>query len=156
MLSTWALIVCSLSPACLSDFSKPSRIGWFASCIAWTRCSYVSAWSASVMQPLSCRSAVFLSQYPPCCQDRLAILEKKRRDGLIALAQRMDWAVGYLDEVWWSRVAQPRMHAWSEVKQPLRLQERQVSKEDPDPKALCCYGMLDASSQEIRLRFVDG
>jgi len=68
----------------------------------------------------------------------------------------MDWAVGYLDEVWWSRVAQPSMHAWSEVKQPLRLQERQVSKEDPDPKALCCYGMLEASNQQIRLRFVDG
>lgn len=82
--------------------------------------------------------------------------KKTRRDALIALAQRAGWAVGYLDEVWWSRVAQPRMHAWSEVKQPLRLQELQVSKEDPDPKALCCYGMLDASSQQIRLRFVDG
>ena len=68
----------------------------------------------------------------------------------------MGWVVGYLDEVWWSRVAQPRMHAWSEVKQPLRLRELQVSKEDPDPKALCCYGMLDASSQQMRLRFVDG
>jgi hypothetical protein len=68
----------------------------------------------------------------------------------------MGWLVGYLDEVWWSRVAQPRMHAWSEVQQPLRLQELQVSKEDPDPKALCCYGLLDASSQQIRLRFVDG
>ena len=68
----------------------------------------------------------------------------------------MGWAVGYLDEVWWSRVAQPDMHAWSEVKQPLRLQELQVSKDDPDPKALSCYGMLDASSGAIRLRFVDG
>ena len=64
--------------------------------------------------------------------------------------------VSYLDEVWWSRVAQPRMHAWSEAKQPLRLQELKVSKEDADPKALCCYGMLDAASQQMRLRFVDG
>jgi hypothetical protein len=36
------------------------------------------------------------------------------------------------------------------------LQELQVSKDDPDPKALCCYGMLDAHSGVIRLRFVDG
>ncbi len=82
--------------------------------------------------------------------------KKTRRDALIALAQRMGWAVGYLDEVWWSRVAQPAMSAWSEVKQPLRLVELQVSKDDPDPKALSCYGMLDASSGQIRLRFVDG
>src|SRR5512135_110871 len=82
--------------------------------------------------------------------------EKKRRDALIALAQRMGWALGYLDEVWWSRVAQPSMHAWSENKHPLRLQELQVSKQDPDPKALCCYGMLDGHSGAIRLRFVDG
>jgi hypothetical protein len=66
------------------------------------------------------------------------------------------WTLSLAAQVWWSRVAQPRMHTWSEVKQPLRLQELQVSKEDPGPKALCCYGILDASSQEIRLRFVDG
>jgi hypothetical protein len=82
--------------------------------------------------------------------------KKKRRDALIALAQHCGWAVGYLDEVWWSRVAQPDLHAWSESKQPLRLQELRVSKDDPDPKALCCYGMLDAHSGVIRLRFVDG
>ena len=48
------------------------------------------------------------------------------------------------------------MHAWSEAKQPLRLQELQVSKDDSDSKALCCYGVLDAHSRQIRLRFVDG
>jgi hypothetical protein len=64
--------------------------------------------------------------------------EKKRRDALIALARRCGWVVGYADEVWWSRVAQPRMHSWSEAGQPLRLLERQVRKEDPDPKALSC------------------
>jgi len=82
--------------------------------------------------------------------------KKKRRDALIALAQHRGWAVGYLDEVWWSRVAQPNMHTWSDVKQPLRLLELQVSKDDPDPKALCCYGLLDAHRGQIRLRFVDG
>src|SRR5437667_6829676 len=74
MLSTWALIVGSLSPACLSAFSKPSRIGWFAPCLAWTCCSYVSAGSASVMQPLSCRSAMLLPPVSSGCQDEFAIL----------------------------------------------------------------------------------
>jgi transposase len=82
--------------------------------------------------------------------------KKTRRDALIALAQRAGWAVGYLDEVWWSRVAQPDLHAWSEVKEPLRLQELSVSKNDPDSKALCCYGMLEAPSGTMRLRFVNG
>src|SRR6266567_8517624 len=82
--------------------------------------------------------------------------KKKRRDALIALAELCGWAVGYADEVWWSRVAQPKMHSWSEDGQPLRLQERQVSKNDPDPKALCCYGLLEPESAMIRLRFVDG
>jgi len=75
---------------------------------------------------------------------------------LIALAKLCGWVVGYADEVWWSRVAQPKMHSWSEAEQPLRLQELQVSKEDPDPKALSCYGLLEPDSKTIRLRFVDG
>src|SRR5258706_16466661 len=77
MLSTWALIVCSLSPDCLSACSKPSRSGWFASCMVWTRCSYVSASSASLMEPLSFRSAVLLPTVSSGCQDGFAILEKK-------------------------------------------------------------------------------
>jgi hypothetical protein len=64
--------------------------------------------------------------------------------------------VGYADEVWWSRVAQPKMHSWSEAGQPLRLLELSVSKEDPDPKALSCYGLLEPDSKTMRLRFVDG
>src|SRR6266699_1042988 len=74
MLSTCALMVDSLSPDCLSQVSKPSRIGWFAPCITWTHCSYDSASSASVMQPLSFRSAILLSLVSPSRQDRLAIL----------------------------------------------------------------------------------
>ena len=46
--------------------------------------------------------------------------EKTRRDALITLAQRCGWEVGYLDEVWWSRVSQPNIHSWSEPKEPLR------------------------------------
>jgi transposase len=82
--------------------------------------------------------------------------KKKRRDALIALAQRNGWVVGYQDEVWWSRVSQPNLHSWGEKDEPLRLQELSKEKNDPDPKALACYGMLEAESGQMRLRFVSG
>jgi transposase len=82
--------------------------------------------------------------------------KKKRRDALIALARRCGWEVGYLDEVWWSRVSQPSMHSWSEKDEPLPLQELSVDKNDPDPKALACYGMLSANNGDVHLRFVSG
>jgi hypothetical protein len=82
--------------------------------------------------------------------------EKNRRDALIALAQRMNWGLRYADEVWWSRVKQPTLHSWSEIGQPLRLLELEVSKDDLDPKALCCYGVLEPQRKQVQLRFVDG
>jgi hypothetical protein len=80
---------------------------------------------------------------------------------LIALAtQRVEqgWLIGYGDEVWWSRLAQPRMHSWSEQGQPLRLrlQQLEAEKADADPKALCCYGLLRHDTDQMLLRFVDG
>ena len=73
------------------------------------------------------------------------------------------WALGFEDEVWWSRAAQPHLHSWSEAGQPLRLVEQSVAKTDPDPKALACYGLLvrapvaaDAGQERVWLRFVDG
>jgi DDE superfamily endonuclease len=64
--------------------------------------------------------------------------------------------VGYLDEVWWSRVSQPNLHSWSEEDEVLRLQELAVDKTDPDPKALACYGMLSPETGSMHLRFVAG
>jgi hypothetical protein len=81
---------------------------------------------------------------------------KKRRNALIALAQRYGWEIGYLDEVWWSRLSQPNLHSWSEKDEPLRLQELSKNKNDPDPKSLACYGMLSAESGRMHLRFVSG
>jgi hypothetical protein len=67
--------------------------------------------------------------------------------------------LGFGDEVWWSRVAQPRVHAWQEPEQPVHLVEQTVTPADPDPKALACYGLLvrqrDAEEQ-VWLRFVEG
>ncbi|MCA1693971.1 MAG: transposase [Actinobacteria bacterium] len=74
-----------------------------------------------------------------------------------------DWALGFGDEVWWSRVARPRLASWTERGAPLRLVEQTVARCDPDPKALACYGLLvrawDAKRQRnerLWLRFVDG
>ncbi|BCL83784.1 transposase [Ktedonobacteria bacterium brp13] len=75
---------------------------------------------------------------------------------MIALAKRYGWVVGYQDEVWWSRVSQPNLHSWSEKDELLRLQERSKDKNDPDPKALACYGMLEAESGRMHLLFVSG
>ena len=48
------------------------------------------------------------------------------------------------------------MHSWSEQGEPLRLQELKKEKNDPDPKALACYGVLSADSDRMHLRFVEG
>jgi transposase len=63
--------------------------------------------------------------------------------------------LGYADETWWSRLALPQLHAWSDT-EPLRLLQRETDKEDPDPKALSCYGLLRADTEEMLLRFVEG
>src|SRR4029453_12049792 len=65
---------------------------------------------------------------------------KNWRDRLIGLAARHPhWVVGYADEVWWSRLAQPAMHAWGET---LRLHAKARAKDDPQPKALAGSGLL--------------
>lgn len=65
--------------------------------------------------------------------------------------------------MWWSRFERPALHSWAEPRQPLRLVEQSVAKDDPDPKALACYGLLvrlrDEGAEpreEMWLRFVEG
>ncbi len=53
-------------------------------------------------------------------------------------------------------MSQPNLHSWSAQGEPLRLQELPKDKNDPDPKALACYGMLSADSGRMHLRFVEG
>ena len=95
-------------------------------------------------------------------QPRSGICPKKgRRDRLIAVAeQQPDWALGFADETWWSRFAQPQAHSWVETATgPLRLLEQEIPKGDPDPKALACYGVLlrqRGGAERVWLRFVDG
>jgi hypothetical protein len=66
-----------------------------------------------------------------------------------------DWVLGYQDEVWFSRVAQPHLHAWTSDKS-LPLQLLAAARDDPDPKALACYGLLRADTGQMMLRFVSG
>ena len=74
--------------------------------------------------------------------------------------QQADWVLGFADETWWSRFAQPHLHSWADQADgPLRLVEQEVPKADPDPKALACYGVLLRQVEQperVWLRFVDG
>jgi hypothetical protein len=54
---------------------------------------------------------------------------------------KADWVVGFEDECWWSRLVQPNLHSFSEEGKPLRLVEHSLAKDDPDPKAVSCYGL---------------
>lgn len=74
-------------------------------------------------------------------------------------ATHPDWALGFEDECWFSRLARPSLHAWADTGRPWRLVEQSLPKNDPDPKALACYGLLvrgQATPEEVWLRFVEG
>ena len=79
------------------------------------------------------------------------------------VSQQPTWAIGFGDEVWWSRFALPQAHAWQSQEHPVRLVEQSWRKDDPDPKALACYGVLwqhgtpqAPDRSQIWLRFVTG
>ncbi len=74
--------------------------------------------------------------------------------------------VGFQDEVWFSRLAQPKLHSWTSAK-ALRLHQKDKLKNKTDKDkteqealALACYGVLLAESAthngEMHLRFVKG
>lgn len=63
--------------------------------------------------------------------------------------------MGYQDETWWSRLALPALQAWT-AGPPLRLVEQTTDRTDPDPKALCCYGLFRDDTGQMLLRFVQG
>lgn len=60
--------------------------------------------------------------------------------------------LGFQDETWWTRLAQPGLFAWA-GEQPLRLypNERGGGRE-----ALAGYGLLRADTDAMLLRFVEG
>src|SRR5712691_1936591 len=89
------------------------------------------------------------------------VRKKKRRDSLIRLMlAHPSWVLGFLDEVWWSRLALPDQHRRVDEDDLTRLQELELSKEDTDAKALGCYGVLLRRHYQLVdqmfLRFVEG
>jgi len=87
--------------------------------------------------------------------------KKKRRDQLIQRTNTQPtWALGFGDEVWWSRLAQPNQHCWTDPEATPKLQELARPTEDLDPKAVACYGLLvrpgPQEADQMWLRFVAG
>ena len=68
---------------------------------------------------------------------------------------RPGWALGFADEVWFSRLAQPALHAWT-AGEALRLGLHPADRTDPEPKALACYGLWLPAQERMFLRFVEG
>ena len=68
--------------------------------------------------------------------------------------------MGFQDEVWWSRLAHPEQHRWVADDMRTRLHALERATDDPDPKALACYGLLvrrrPTHADQLLLRFVDG
>jgi transposase len=82
--------------------------------------------------------------------------KKAHRDRLMRLAaHHPEWVLGFADEVWWSRVAQPALHAWP-ADAPMQVQLLQSDAGAPDPDAVACYGFLRHDTHTVLLRFVEG
>jgi hypothetical protein len=82
--------------------------------------------------------------------------EKKRRDRLMQLAHaHPEWGVGFADAVWWSRLAHPPLHAWTDS-EPLRVVQPVADPHDPDSTALACYGLWRADTHVMLRRVVEG
>lgn len=62
--------------------------------------------------------------------------------------------LGFQDECWWTRLAQPDLFAWTAA-DPLRLAPPAKVKGD-GPAALACYGVFRHDTGGMMLRFVDG
>jgi hypothetical protein len=84
-------------------------------------------------------------------------LKKARRDQLIEEAEKhADWVLGFVDEVWWSRLERPRLSAWTEGDgPPLKMQVLNAGPSDPDPIAICCYGILRKDTKKVIVRFAE-
>jgi DDE superfamily endonuclease len=66
-----------------------------------------------------------------------------------------DLVLGFEDAVWWSREAQPQLHAWRDD-QPVRLVEKTVPAKDPERNAIACDGLSVPTAHQRLWRFVQG
>jgi hypothetical protein len=104
---------------------------------------------------------------PAKCSPRLSrsvssrsLAEKASRVFLASYLRRYrnrpEWAFGFEDETWFSRFGRPSSHSWVEAGRATRLIEKAPRKDDPEPKALACYGMYLPDMEQTWIRFVDG
>ena len=63
--------------------------------------------------------------------------------------------LGFQDECWWTRLAQPDLFAWT-AGGPLKLRPNPRPAGGDGPQAVACYGVLRADTGGMMLRFVDG
>jgi hypothetical protein len=100
---------------------------------------------------------------PPTDAERQALEEGLRSPDARLARLHPEGLLGCADEVWWRRLAPPALSAWPEDAPPWRLIEQTVARDDPDPQALACYGLLarwgDTAphrSEDLGLRFGEG
>lgn len=63
--------------------------------------------------------------------------------------------LGFQDETWWTRLAQPDLFAWAAA-DPLRLGANAKDPKGGGPEAVACYGVLRQDTGGMMLRFCDG
>jgi hypothetical protein len=89
----------------------------------------------------------------PAPQD---VRNKARRARLLRLAQRPpDGLLGFADEVWGSRLAQPARPAGPEAAPPVRLVAPTGARDAPAPTALACDGLVARSGDADQRRSAD-
>ncbi len=66
-----------------------------------------------------------------------------------------DWLLVDQDECWFSRFAQPSLHAWAAPGEALHLIQRTPAKDESD-KALACYGARRQDTDDVLLYLCDG
>lgn len=64
--------------------------------------------------------------------------------------------MGFEDECWFSRFERPNLCSWAQEGGAVRLVEKAPINDDPEPKALSCYGLYLPQMRETWIRFVDG
>lgn len=90
--------------------------------------------------------------------DPAYLRKKAARDRLIRLSKsHKEWVLGFLDQTWWSRITQTLGYTWCHPdSEKLRMECLRFPKDDPDPKALSCYGLWLPELDDLWLRFVIG
>jgi hypothetical protein len=70
-------------------------------------------------------------------------------------AKQPDLVLGFADDVWGSREAQPALQAWSDDT-PVRLVDTTVPAQNPEGKAVACDGLSGPRAHPRLGRFVQG